>query len=145
MIGNPVEKQHVLFLCTANSARSQMAEGFLRHLGGDRFEVHSAGLEPKEINPLAIQVMEEVGIAMKGHFPKSIGDFLGKIPVRIAIIVCERAERGCPKLWPFGASVISWPFDDPAATDGSNDVRLEKFRDVRDQIELRIRQWLAEE
>lgn len=145
MIGNAVEKQHVLFLCTGNSARSQMAEAFLRHLGSDRFEVHSAGLEPKDINPLAVQVMEEAGISMRGHFPKSLSDFLGKVAVRYAIIVCDRAERECPRLWPFGASVLSWPFDDPAAIGGSNEVRLEKFRDVRDQIKKRIRQWLSEE
>lgn len=145
MIGNPVEKPHVLFLCTGNSARSQMAEAFLRHLGGDRFEVHSAGLEPKDINPLTVQVMNEAGIAMKGHYPKSLSDFLGKVPVRYAIIVCERAEAACPKLWPFGATVMSWPFDDPAAIDSSDEVRLEKFRDVRDQIESRIRRWLAEQ
>lgn len=145
MIGNSVEKQHVLFLCTGNSARSQMAEAFLRFLGSDRFEVHSAGLEPKGINPLAVKVMEEKGISMKGHFPKSLSDFLGKVPVKYAIIVCDRAERECPRLWPFGASVLSWPFEDPAAIGGSNEVRLEKFREVRDQVEKRIRQWLAEE
>lgn len=144
MTGNSVEKQHVLFLCTANSARSQMAEAFLRHLGSDRFEVHSAGLEPKEVNPLAIQVMEEVGVPMKGHHSKSLSDFLGKVPIRYAIIVCDRAEQSCPKLWPFGATVLSWPFDDPAAIEGSSEVRLERFRDVRDQIESRIRRWLAE-
>ena len=142
MIGNSVEKQHVLFLCTANSARSQMAEAFLRHFGSDRFEAHSAGLEPKEINPLAIQVMEEVGVTMKGQHSKSLSDYLGKVPVKYAIIVCDRAEQSCPKLWPFGATVLTWPFDDPAAIEGSNESRLKRFRDVRDQIKSRILQWL---
>jgi arsenate reductase (thioredoxin) len=144
MIDNPVEKQQVLFLCTGNSARSQMAEAFLRNLGSDRFEVHSAGLEPRQINPLAVQVMEEAGISMKGHHSKSLSEFLGKVPVRFAIIVCDRAEKACPKLWPFGATVLSWPFDDPATAEGSLEVRLEKFRDVRNQIENRIRLWLAQ-
>jgi arsenate reductase len=138
------ERQHVLFLCTGNSARSQMAEGLLRHLGGDLFEVHSAGLEPKSVNPLAIQVMAEVGIDIHSQFSKSLSDFLGKVPVRYAIIVCDKAERSCPKLWPFGAVVLSWPFDDPAAAEGNSEQRLETFRQVRNQIETRIRQWLAE-
>lgn len=144
MNNNSVEKPHVLFLCTENSARSRMAEAFLRELGGDRFEVHSAGLEPREINPFAIQVMEEIGISIKGQKPKSLSEFLGKVPVRFAVIVCERAEQQCPKLWPFGASVLSWPFEDPAAVEGGNESRLEKFREIRDQIEKRIRKWLAE-
>lgn len=144
MNDNPTERQQVLFLCTGNSARSQMAEGFLRHLGNNRFEVHSAGLEPKDVNPLAVQVMDEVGIDIKSQFSKSLSDFLGKVPIRFAIIVCERAEKTCPKLWPFGATVMSWPFDDPAAIGGSDEVRLAKFRLVRDQIERRIRDWLTE-
>lgn len=144
MSDSRVGKQHVIFLCTGNSARSQMAEAFLRRYGGDRFEAHSAGLEPKEINPLTIQVMEEVGIRLEGHYSKSPSQFLGKVPIRYAIIVCERAEKQCPSLWPFGATVLSWPFDDPASCHGNTEARLEKFRAVRDEIECRIRQWLNE-
>lgn len=139
-----MEKKHVIFLCTGNSARSQMAEAFLRHYGDDQYIAHSAGLEPKGINPLTIQVMQEVGISLEGHHSKPPTEFLARVPIRYAIIVCERAERECPRLWPFGAVVLSWPFDDPAAFEGSEEARLEKFRTVRDEIEARIKEWLAE-
>ena len=144
MSDGQVEKQHVIFLCTGNSARSQMAEAFLRRHGSDRFEAHSAGLHPKEINPLTVQVMEEVGIGLEGHYSKSPSEFLGKVPIRYAIIVCERAEKQCPSIWPFGATVLSWPFDDPASYEDTLEARLEKFRAVRDEIEVRIQQWLDE-
>jgi arsenate reductase len=136
-------KRHVLFLCTANSARSQMAEALLRKIAGDQFEVHSAGLEPKVVNPYAIEVMEEIGVNMSGHRSKSLSEFLGKVPIRTAIIVCANAESSCPKIWPFGATVLSWPFDDPAATQGSREEVLAAFRETRDSIEARIREWMA--
>ncbi|QDU38026.1 Arsenate-mycothiol transferase ArsC2 [Maioricimonas rarisocia] len=135
-------KQHVIFLCTGNSARSQMAEAFLRKYGSDRFEPHSAGLEPRDIHPLTHRVMEEAGISLEGHYPKTPDEFLGKVPIRHAIVVCERAERECPRLWPFGATVYSWPFDDPAAAEGTEEEQLKVFRNVRDAIERRIRRWL---
>jgi arsenate reductase len=137
-----MEKRHVIFVCTGNSARSQMAEAFLRKYGGDRFVAHSAGMEGLEINTLTVQVMEELGISLEGHYSKSTREFLGRVPIRCAIMVCEQAEKECPRLWPFGATVLSWPFDDPAAFEGSELARLEKFRVVRDEIEARIRQWL---
>jgi arsenate reductase len=139
-----MEKRHVIFVCTGNSARSQMAEAFLRKYGGDRFIAHSAGMEPREINPLTIQVMEEVGISLDGHHPKSTKEFLGQVPIRFAIMVCEQAEKECPRLWPFGATALSWPFDDPAAFEGSEPARLEKFRVVRNEFEACIQQWLDE-
>lgn len=139
---NDAEKPAVLFLCTGNSARSQMAEALLRHLAPGRFTVYSAGLEPKGINPLTIKVMEEIGIPLRGHFSKSLSDFLGKVPVRHAIMVCEKAEQSCPKIWPFGATVLSWPFDDPATATGNEDERLLTFRSVRDQIATKIKSWL---
>ena len=139
-----MQKRHVIFLCTGNSARSQMAEALLRKFGGDRFEAHSAGLEPKPINPLTIRVMEEIGISLDDHRSKSPQEFLGKVPIRYAIIVCANAEKECPRIWPFGAEVYSWPFDDPAAATGTEEERLEVFRTVRDQIEARIRKWLDE-
>jgi len=138
-----MEKRHVIFLCTGNSARSQMAEALLRKHGGDRFEAHSAGIEPKEINPLTIQVMEEIGISLAGHRSKSPSEFLGRVPIRYAVMVCERAERECPRIWPFGATVLSWPFEDPAAFAGTEEERLQKFREVRDEIEQRIQEWLT--
>ncbi|MBB02950.1 MAG: low molecular weight phosphatase family protein [Planctomyces sp.] len=139
-----MEKRHVIFLYTGNSARSQMAEALLRKYGGDRFEAHSAGVEPKEINPLTITVMEEIGISLEGHRSKSPGEFLGRVPIRYAVMVCERAERECPHIWPFGATVLSWPFEDPAAFEGTEEERLQKFREVRDEIEQRIQEWLTE-
>ena len=137
-----MDKPVVLFLCTGNSARSQMAEAFLRKHAGNRYEVLSAGTEPKGINPLTIRVMDEIGISMEGHRSKSLGEFLGKVQVLYAITVCERAEKACPGVWPFTLNRLFWPFDDPAACEGSEEDRLRKFRGVRDQIEAKIREWL---
>ena len=136
-------KPVVLFLCTGNSARSQMAEGFLRKHGGDLFEAHSAGLKPAGINPLTVEVMREVGIDLQGHRSKSLSEYLGKVSVHCAIFVCEHAEQSCPRMWPFSLRNMSWPFDDPAACEGTHDERLGKFREVRDAIEQKIKDWLA--
>lgn len=135
----------VLFLCTGNSARSQMAEAFLKKYAGDRLEVHSAGLEPCGIHPLTIQVMDEVAISLEGHRSKPLGDYLGKLSVRYAIIVCEQAEKACPRIWPFTKQRLFWPFENPAAFEGSEAECLTKFREVRDQIDEQIQHWLAEE
>lgn len=132
----------VLFLCTGNSARSQMAEALLRHHAGDQFEVHSAGLNPKEIHPFTIQVMEEMGISLAGHRSKSVDEYLGKLPVRYAITVCENAERECPRLWPFAMNHLSWRFADPASANASNEDQLVCFRQTRDAIHKQIQQWL---
>ena len=134
----------VLFLCTGNSARSQMAEALLKHEAGDRFEVHSAGLEPRPIHPFTIQVMEEIGISMAGHRSKSVKEFLGKLPIRYAITVCERAEASCPRIWPFSPQRLFWPFEDPIAFRGTASEERERFRNVRDEINERIGRWLSE-
>ncbi len=133
----------VLFLCTRNSARSQMAEAWTRHLSHGLITAYSAGLSPSEVHPMAIQVMEEVGISMAGARSKSVSEFLGKVAIRNAIIVCADAEKHCPSLWPFCSDVQSWPFDDPVACVGSIDQRLEDFRRVRNEIRSRITDWLA--
>jgi arsenate reductase len=134
----------VLFLCTGNSARSQMAEGFLRHYAGDRYEIHSAGLEPRPVNPLAIQAMSEVGIDISGQRSKAVADYLGIVHFGYLITVCTDAERQCP-IFP-GVSVrLHWAFDDPAAAEGTEEQRLEVFRRVRDEIDARIRAWLVEQ
>lgn len=138
-------KPVVLFLCTGNSARSQMAEAFLQKYGSDRFDVYSAGVTPVGINPLTIEVMQEVGIDMSGHRSKSVSEYLGKLSVRYAIFVCEQAEQSCPQIWPFSFRTWCWPFEDPAACDGNLEERLQKFRDVRDAIEQQILEWLAEQ
>ena len=133
----------VLFICTGNSARSQMAEAFLRRHGGDRFEVFSAGLEPKGINPFTRQVMAEQGYDLAGQRSKDVFEFLGKVHFGHIITVCSNAEARCP-IFPGIAYRLHWPFDDPAAVEGGDDAKLDAFRRVRDQIEARILAWLAE-
>lgn len=133
----------VLFLCTGNSARSQMAEAFLERHGSRRFIARSAGLEPKGVNPLTVRCMREVGIDLTDKRSKPVSEFLGHVPVRYAIAVCANAERHCPRIWPFGAEFLFWPFDDPAAAEGDEDERLAEFRRIRDEIEARVLEWLT--
>jgi arsenate reductase len=138
-------KPLVLFLCTGNSARSQMAEALLRVMAPDRFEAASAGLDPKGVDPMTVEVLREIGAPADGLRSKPATEFLGKAAVRHAIIVCERAQAACPRIYPFAGRTHSWPFEDPAAFEGERAPRLAKFREVRDQIAARIEQWLAEE
>lgn len=133
----------VLFLCTGNSARSQMAEAFLEKYGGRNFLARSAGLEPKGVNPLTVQCMQELDIDLTDKRSKPVSEFLGRVPVRYAIAVCANAESHCPRIWPFGAEFLFWPFDDPAAVRGSEDERLTQFRRIRDEIEAKVLEWLA--
>jgi arsenate reductase len=138
-------KQNVLFLCTGNSARSQIAEAFLRHYGKEKFEVHSAGLEPKGINPYTVRVMGEVGIDISQQWSKSTEEYMGKMFFRYIITVCGHADENCPRaLWAQSGTRLHWPFDDPAAVAGSDDEKLAKFREVRDQMAQKIKSWLAE-
>ncbi len=134
----------VLFLCTGNSARSQMAEGLLRYFAGDHFEVYSAGLEPKGVNPYAIQVMQEIGIDIRRHQSKSVMDYLGRVHMSMVITVCSKAEERCP-IFPFTTQRLYWPFEDPAAFVGTPDETLAKFREVRNQISERLQGWLREQ
>ena len=136
-------RPNVLFLCTGNSCRSQMAEGFLREYAADRFTALSAGTNPAErVHPLAVQVMAERGIDISGQAPKDVGQFLGRLPVRHLIIVCDGANEACPRIFPGMMNRMFWPFDDPAKFVGSDVATLEKFRTVRDEIEVSIKQWL---
>jgi arsenate reductase len=141
---NPVRKPTVLFLCTGNSARSQMAEALLRHYADDNFAVHSAGTMPTGLNPLTKQVMAEMGIGLEGHRSKHVREYLGRLPVRIVIIVCREAERACPCAWPGVFTRLFWDFQDPAACRGTEAERLALFRKVRDQIDQQIRTWLGD-
>ena len=134
----------VLFLCTGNSARSQMAEGFLRKVAGNRFEAHSAGLEPKGLHPLTVKVMEEVGVDMSGHTSKGFDTYLGKMLFQYLVTVCDEAENNCPTVWPGVSNRLHWHFKDPAAFIGTEEEKLTKFRQVRDQIEQKIKAWIAE-
>jgi arsenate reductase len=138
-------KPNALFLRTGNSCRSQMAEGFLREYGSDKFNAYSAGTEPAErVHPLAIQVMAEKGIDVSHQEPKNVGQYLGRLRVRHLIIVCSGANESCPRIFPGMLNRHFWPFDDPAAFEGSPTATLEKFRTVRDEIEARIKQWLKD-
>lgn len=138
-----MSKRNVLILCTANSARSQMAEALLRHKAGDRFEAYSAGIEPSRVNPFAVKAIEDLGISMTGHRSKHLDEYLGKLPVHVLITVCDSAAGKCPSVWPGVENRMHWPFEDPAAIDGSDDEVLAKFREVRDQISAKLDEWLA--
>ena len=109
-----MEKPNVLILCTGNTARSQMAEAFLKKYAGERFEIFSAGYQPKEINPLTRQVMAEKGFDLSGQYSKGVGEFLGQVAFQYLIIVCAEAEKTCPKCFPGVLVRLFWPFDDPA-------------------------------
>jgi len=141
----PNDKPIVLVLCTGNSARSQMAEAFLRKFQGDRFEVHSAGTEPKDrVHPLAVRAMKEAGIDIGRQRPKSTTEFLGRLPVRHLLIVCDNANRSCPRVWPGTYSRSYVPFDDPAAFVGPEEDALGEFRRVRDQVGDTMKTWRPE-
>ena len=135
-------KTRVLFLCTGNSARSQMAEAFLRRLGGDRYEVFSAGLEPNGVHPLTLRVMAEKQIDISDQYSKSLSAYIGRVHFGYLITVCSRAEQSCP-IFPGMGVRLHWPFDDPAVEHGDEAARLARFRDVRDRIEARIIEWLS--
>ncbi len=140
-----MSKPKVLFLCTGNSARSQMAEAYLRKYAGDYFEVFSAGLEPKGINPLTFQVMEEMGLDLSGQTSKGVNEFLGKVHINSLITVCDQAEKNCPTIWPGVIHKMHWSFEDPAGFVGNPVERLAKFREVRDQIQIKVLEWLREQ
>jgi len=136
-----VNKERVLFLCTHNSARSQMAEGFLRRLAGDRFEAQSAGTEETTVNPFAIRVMAERGIDISKHRSKVYEGLMDK-PWDYLITVCDDANERCPFI-PGVEKRLQWSFEDPSRATGSEAERLAVFRRVRDQIEARLTEWLA--
>jgi len=131
-----MSKAKVLFLCTGNSARSQMAEGFLRHYAGDQYEVFSAGTRPSKLNPLAVEAMREIGIDISHQHSKDVAGFLG-MPIQYVITVCDRAKESCP-IFPSAFQFLSWSFEDPAEAEGTHDEKLAVFRRVRDQIGERI-------
>jgi len=135
------ERQRVLILCTGNSARSQMAEGLLRQLAGDRFDVASAGVSPTEVRPEAITAMRELGIDISQHRSKSVDEFSGQ-QFDYVITVCDNANEQCP-IFPGQTKRIHWSFDDPAAAEGDQAARLAVFRRVRDEIDERLRLFAA--
>ncbi len=130
----------VLFVCTGNSARSQMAEAFLRREGGDRFEVFSAGTEARGVNPMTIRLLERLGFETTGLRSKSVDEFLGQ-RFDYVVTVCDRARENCP-YFPGGGETIHWGFDDPAEAEGSEAERLAVFERVFGEISMRIRSFI---
>ena len=140
-----LEKPIILVLCTGNSARSQMAEAFLRKYKGEQFTAASAGTSPKaQVYPLAVRVMSEIGIDISSHYPKSMNEFLNDKRVRHVLIVCDNANESCPRVWPGAFSRTFMPFDDPAAAAGDEAEQLKVFRRVRDEIAQSIQNWAPE-
>jgi len=137
------ERKRVLILCTGNSARSQMAEGLLRHDGGARFEVESAGVRPTGVRPEAIAAMRELGIDITGQRSKSFEEFAGQ-DFDYVVTVCDNAREQCP-VFPAATRRIHWSFDDPAAAEGDEAARLSVFRRVRDEIRARLREFVSAE
>lgn len=134
-------KKKVLILCTGNSCRSQMAEEFLRNLGGDNFNVVSAGIKPSQVHPLAIKVMSEVSINISQHRSKSVDEFIGQ-KFNYVITVCDNARQTCP-IFPGQYEKIHWDVEDPAETEGSEEEKLTVFRNIRDQIKENILKFLS--
>lgn len=138
-----MKKKKVLFLCTGNSARSQLAEAILRTIAGERYEVYSAGLEPKGVHPLAIQVLHEQGIDTAALRSKNLNEYVGKMSFDTLITLCSDAEERCP-FFPGSGVRLHWPFDDPAAVKGTAEEKLTAFRQVRDQIQAAIQGWMVQ-
>lgn len=132
----------VLILCTGNSARSQMAEGLLRHDGGEKFAVESAGISPSFVRSEAIEVMRELGIDISSHRSKSLDEFM-TTPFDWVITVCDNAKQNCPVI-PGTARRLHWSLQDPAAVEGDVNTRLDAFREARDELRKRLREFIAD-
>lgn len=132
----------VLFLCTHNSSRSQMAEGLLRARGGSAFEVFSAGTEPRTVHPLAIRAMQEIGIDISEHTAKGIDAFAAKPALDLVITVCDEAQEACP-FFPNARKQVHWGFPDPSRVTGTEEERLTAFRHIRDLIAVKISRFLG--
>jgi arsenate reductase (thioredoxin) len=139
-MATPENRPRVLILCTGNSARSQMAEGLLRRLGGMRYEVFSAGTKPAGLNPLAIEAMREVGIDISAQRSKSVAEFSGQ-EFATVITVCDNAAEECP-VFPGAPQRVHWSVTDPAAVSGTREEKLGAFRKVRDELERRIQSFV---
>ena len=135
------EPIRVLFVCTHNSARSQMAEGWLRQLAGDRYEVHSAGTEATRVRPLAVRAMAEAGVDIAGHASKTLDRYLGE-PWDYVVTVCDDANEACP-LFPGGKQRLHWSFPDPSRATGTEEEQLAVYRRVRDAVLVRVQALIA--
>jgi arsenate reductase len=139
-----MDRTRVLFICTANSARSQMAEAYLRHLGGERFEAHSAGLKPSGIHPLTVRVMEEAGLDISGQHSKGIEEYLGRMHFGYLVTVCARAEENCPAVFPGVGQRLHWDIPEPSPRAASEEERLESFRRARDEVARRVAKFVRD-
>ena len=138
-----LNKTKIIFLCTHNSARSQMAEAFLKKYAGDYFDVYSAGFDPKPIHPYTIKVMQEIGYDLSKQQPKELWQLIQKEYFGIAITVCKKSEEDCPTI-PGTSTRLYWNIDDPAALEGTDEEKLAKFREVRDQINEDVKSFLKD-
>lgn len=138
-----MNKAKVLFICTGNSARSQMAEGFLREYAADTFDVYSGGLNAEGIHPLTKKVMAEAEFDISQQESKKIKQFLGRKHFGFLITVCRKAEKNCPT-FPDVSTRLFWDIEDPRAFEGTEEEKLAKFREIRDEIEERVKNFIAE-
>ena len=136
------QPMRVLFLCTHNSSRSQMAEGLLRARGGGKYEVLSAGTQPREVHPLAVKAVREIGLDISSHRAKSLEEFRDQPPMDLVITVCDEAAEACP-YFPNARQQVHWGFPDPSRVTGSEEERLAAFRHIRDVIATRINRFLG--
>ncbi|MDF7800085.1 metalloregulator ArsR/SmtB family transcription factor [Pontiellaceae bacterium B1224] len=137
-------KTRVLFLCTGNSCRSQMAEALLRSCSGGRFEAYSAGLDPHPVHELTYEVMAEIGIDIRGQVPTDVMEYLGRVHFGYLITVCANADNRCP-IFPGITERLNWALPDPAAVTGTKEEQLQAFRQTRDELRTRITNWLSDE
>ncbi|TFG09674.1 arsenate reductase ArsC [Candidatus Heimdallarchaeota archaeon] len=140
---NSKNKPKVIFICSHNSARSQIAEAFLRNYANNHFEVYSAGLESTRINRYTIKVMEELNYDLSEQYSKALSDFIGHVHFGIMITVCDQADEKCPTMPGIGTR-LHWSFEDPSSYEGTEEEKLEFFRKVRDDIKTKILEWLKE-
>jgi len=136
-------RTNVLFLCTGNAARSQMAEAFLRAYAGDRFNAYSAGLTPRGVHPLTVEVMREAGLDISAQRSKDLGEYLGHMHFGFLVTVCARAEEQCPRVFPGVGQRLHWDIPDPLASEGADEELRPRFRQARDLVDRHIRDWLA--
>lgn len=138
-------KPNVLVLCTGNSARSQMGEALLRKHAGHAFNVHSAGTEPKGMNPYTVRVLDEIGLDARGQYSKSVHELPAGLHYQYIITVCSHADENCPApLLAQSNHKLHWDFEDPAAVSGHDAAKLAKFREIRDLIDGQIRRWVEQ-
>jgi arsenate reductase len=139
-----MDRTRVLFICTGNSARSQMAEAYLRHLGGERFEAFSAGLKPAGVHPLTVLVMAEAGLDISGQRSKGVEEYMGRLHFGYLITVCARAEENCPTVFPGIGQRLHWDIPEPSPFAGTEAEQMDSFRHARNEIEIRVRAFLRE-